>query len=69
MNQPRRTYRVSCWATLLHRLEFEVQADSEEQAIDFCAKRGDEDGNRIEPIDDEFIETESEDGWSATPIG
>lgn len=68
MTQPRLTYRVSCIATLIHRLEFEVEADSPEQAIDFCAQRFD--GiNDIEPIRDNFIETEREDAWSAHPIG
>lgn len=69
MPQPRLTYRVSCVATLLHYVEFEVEADSAQQAIDFCAKRLDADGKHIEPIDDHLLETESEDGWSATPIG
>lgn len=68
-NQPRLTYRVSCLATLLHRLEFEVEADSPQQAIDFCAQRCSDTNDNIEPIDDEFIETEREDAWSAHPIG
>lgn len=66
--KPRLTYRVSCIATLLHRLEFEVEADSPEQAIDFCIVRNDDQDNYIEPTHDKFLETESEDGWSATPI-
>lgn len=68
MTQPRLTYRVSCIATLIYRLEFEVEADSEQQAIDFCAQR--HDGvNDIEPTNEKFIETESETAWSAHPIG
>lgn len=66
---PRLTYRVSCVATLLTRLEFEVEADSPQQAIDFCAQRYSDTNDNIEPIRDEFIETEREDGWSAHPIG
>jgi len=69
MPQPRLTYRVTCFATLLHRVEFEIQADSEEQAIEFCIARNDDQGNYIEPTHEKFVETESEDGWSATPIG
>lgn len=69
MTQPRLTYRVSCVATLLHRLEFEVEADSPQQAIDLCAQRTDDMGNYIEPVRDNFLETEREDAWSATPIG
>ena len=67
--KPRLTYRVSCIATLLHRVEFEVEADSPQQAIDFCAQRNDDMGNYIEPTHDKFIETESETAWDATPIG
>lgn len=66
--KPRLTYRVSCIATLLHRVEFEVEADSPQQAIDFCIVRNDDQDNYIEPTHDKFLETESEDGWSATPI-
>lgn len=66
---PRLTYQVSCVSTELRRLEFHVRAHSPQQAIDLCAQREDEDGNRIEPIDDEFMETEREDAWSAHPIG
>ena len=66
--KPRLTYRVSCIATLLHRVEFVVEADSPQQAIDFCIVRNDDQGNYIEPTHDQFLETDSEDGWSATPI-
>lgn len=69
MTQPRLTYRVSCIATLLHRVEFEVEADSPQQAIDLCAQRIDDQGNYIEPVRDNFLETEREDAWSAHPIG
>lgn len=67
MNQPRRTYRVTCIATLLHSMEFEVEADSPQQAIDFCAQRLDDKNRYIEPTRDKFIETESETGWEAEP--
>jgi hypothetical protein len=69
MDKPRLTYRVSCIATLLHRVEFEVEADSIAQAIDFCTNRHDDRGNYIEPTHDQFLETESETAWSAHPIG
>lgn len=65
---PRLTYRVSCLATLLHRLEFEVEADSAEQAIDFCAQRYSDTNDNIKPIDDEFIDTKKEDSWTAHPL-
>lgn len=68
MTNPRKTYRVSCVATLLHRVEFEVEAESEEQAIEFCIARNDDMGNYIEPTHEKFIETESEDGWEAEPL-
>jgi len=67
MNQPRRTYRVTCIATLLHSVEFEVEASSPEQAIEFCVNRNDDQGNYIEPTHDKFIETESETNWEAEP--
>ena len=67
MNQPRRTYRVTCIATLLVSVEFEVEADSPQQAIDFCAQRNDDMGNYIEPTSEKFIETESETNWEAEP--
>ena len=67
MTQPLRTYRVTCIATLLHSVEFEVEASSPQQAIDFCINRNDDKGNYIEPISEKFIETESETNWEAEP--
>lgn len=67
--KPRLKYRVSCIATLIHRVEFEVEADSEGQAIDFCIARNDDRGDYIEPTHEKFLETESEDDWVAVPIG
>lgn len=68
-DKPRLTYRVTCIATLLNSVEFEVEADSPEQAIEFCINRNDDQGNYIEPTHEKFIETESETAWDATPIG
>ena len=65
---PRTTYRVSCIATLLHRVEFEVEATSPEQAIDFCVQRLDADGNYLESTHEKFLETEDESGWEAEPM-
>lgn len=62
-----KTYRVSCVSTELRRLVFEVEAVSEQQAIDFAAQRHDEIAD-IEPITDEFLGTEREDGWTAEPL-
>jgi hypothetical protein len=61
------TYRVSCVSTELRRMVFEVDAISEQQAIDFAAQR-DDGMHIIEPVDDEFLGTEREDGWTAEPI-
>jgi hypothetical protein len=66
--KPRQMYRVSCIATLLHRVEFEVEAESPRQAIDFCNQRLDDRGNYIEPTHDKFLETEDESGWEAEPM-
>lgn len=66
--QPRQTYRVSCVATLLYRTEFEVEAESPAQAIDFCVNRLDDMGNYIEPVAEKFLETEDESGWEAEPL-
>lgn len=66
---PRITYRVSCLSTLLYRTEFEIEASSPEEAIDFAISRNDDEGNYIEPVAEKFLETESEDDWNAEPIG
>lgn len=60
-------YRVTCVSTELRRLVFEVEAVNEQQAIDFAAQRHDEITD-IEPITDEFLGTEREDGWIAEPM-
>ena len=65
---PRKTYLVSCIATLLHRVEFEVEATSPKQAIDFCIARNDDQGNYLEPTHEKFLETEDESGWEAEPM-
>jgi hypothetical protein len=63
------TYRVTCVSTEHRRLVFEVDAENEQQAIDFAAQRHDEVTDLIiEPIADEFIGTEREDAWTAEPI-
>lgn len=69
MTKPRLTYRVTCIATLLHSVEFEIEADSEEHAIELCISRVSDNGDHIEPTRDNFLETEREDAWTATPIG
>lgn len=61
------TYFVTCVSTQTHRLYFEVDATSQQQAIDFASQR--DDGTLIiEPVDSVFISTESEDGWAANPV-
>ena len=61
------TYRVTCVATETRRLVFEVDATTPQEAIDFAAQR--DDGLlSIEPISDEFLGAEREDGWTAEPL-
>jgi hypothetical protein len=61
------TYFVTCVSTQTHRLYFEVEAISQQQAIDYASQR--DDGTLIiEPVDSVFISTESEDGWAANPV-
>jgi hypothetical protein len=62
------TYRVTCIATLLYRTEFEVEATSPQQAIDFCSQRLDGNGEYLEPVSEKFLETEDESGWEAEPL-
>lgn len=65
---PTNRYRVSCVATLLYRTEFEVEATSPAEAIEFCIARNDDKGNYIEPVAEKFLETEDESGWEAEPL-
>lgn len=69
MNPPRLLYRVSCISTLLYRTEFEIEASSPEEAIDFATRRIDGDGNYLEPTYEKFLETEDESDWNAQPMG
>ena len=69
MNQPRLLYRVSCVSTLLYRTEFEIEASSPGEAIDFATRRIDGDGNYVEPTHERFLETEDESDWNAQPMG
>jgi len=67
MNHNTQTYRVTCVAVETRRLVFEVDAVSPQQAIDFAAQRHDEITD-IEPVVDELLDVETEDGWTAEPI-
>ena len=63
------TYRVTCISTVLYRTEFEIEASSPQEAIDFAIRRNDDEGNYIEPVAEKFLETEDETDWQAQPIG
>lgn len=69
MTNPNLTYRVTCISTLLYRTEFEIEADSPQQAIEFAINRNDDAGNYIESTSEKFLETECETDWHAEPIG
>jgi hypothetical protein len=58
---------VTAYSVGLFRLRFEVEAPDRDEAIRFCVERCDADGNSVEP-DEEFIETEREDGWEAEEV-
>lgn len=59
---------MSCTAIEHHRIDFEIDAISPQQAIDFASQRTDNMGRIITPIDANFIETTDEANWVAHPI-
>jgi hypothetical protein len=63
-----RTYHVSCISTEQHRIDFEIDAISPQQAIDFASQRTDGTGQIILPVDATFVETVDEGNWVAVPV-